>query len=93
MFDPSVQYAHSQFDLILSDMEEKFDDKFFEEYHRFVPKGPLWDECMLVYELFYNVVMLYHVEDGKYKEGTHVACEKVKEMLQSQFGADWPYLL
>ncbi|XP_070179634.1 fructosamine-3-kinase-like [Littorina saxatilis] len=86
LFDPSVQYAHSQFELILSHTEEKFDDKFFEEYHRIVPKGPLWDECMLVYELFYNIVMLYHVDDEKYKTGIHAKADQVKQMLQSHFG-------
>ena len=87
MFDPSVHYGHSQFDFIMSHAEEKFDDKFFEEYHRIVPKGPLWDECMLAYEFFYNVVMLYHVDEETFKLDMHTKADQVKAMLQSQFGA------
>nr|KAG5712776.1 hypothetical protein BaRGS_007373 [Batillaria attramentaria] len=67
LFDPSVQYADSQFDFVLSCMEDKFDDKFFKEYHKIVPRDARWDQTMLVYELFYNVVMWYHINDDKYR--------------------------
>jgi hypothetical protein len=87
VFDPSVLYGHSQLDLIIPHCEDKFDARFYEEYHRIIPKGPSWDECMLVYELFYNVVMLNHVDEERLKVGTHTKADKVKEMLCRQFGA------
>lgn len=87
IFDPSVWYGHNQLDLIIPHCEETFHKDFYEEYHRIIPKGPLWDECMLAYELFYNVVMLYHVEDKKMKCDMHRKADLVKEMLCKQFGA------
>lgn len=86
LYDPSVQYGHSQFDLILSHMETKFDDKFFEEYHKILPKDDTWERVMLVYELFYNVAMWYHVDEAQFRSGTHSSAERVREMLQKTYG-------
>ncbi|KAL8559603.1 hypothetical protein ACOMHN_008314 [Nucella lapillus] len=88
LFDPSVQYAHSQFDLLLSHAEDPFDDRFFEAYHSIMPRGPFWDECMLVYEFFYNVVMLYFVDEEKFKTALYPTLDSVKDMLKNRFGAE-----
>lgn len=86
LFDPSVQYAHSQFDLLLSHMEETFDDRFFEEYHKIIPKDASWDRVMLVYKLFYHIVMWYHVDEDKFRAGAHSSADQVTEILQKEFG-------
>lgn len=82
LFDPSVMYGHSQFDLILSHMEAQFEDTFFEEYHKIIPRGPHWDNCLKVYEFFYHLVSWYHIGEESCKTLTLQAADSVKEMIE-----------
>ena len=89
MFDPQVQYAHSVFDLIIPRMEEDFHPDFYTAYHKVIPKEPRWEDYMLVYELFYHLVMLYHVDDEKLQASLHPTADKVKDMLCNKYDAMW----
>ncbi|XP_025105573.1 fructosamine-3-kinase-like [Pomacea canaliculata] len=85
VFDPSVLYGHCQFDLILSYLEEAFDEQFFQEYHKIIPKSSRCNDFLLVYEFFYHAVMWYHIDDVKYQCSTHSSADRVKDMLQKQY--------
>lgn len=89
VFDPSVLYGHCQFDLILSYLEEAFDEQFFQEYHKIIPKSSRCNDFLLVYEFFYHAVMWYHIDDVKYQCSTHSSADRVKDMLQKQYITTW----
>jgi protein-ribulosamine 3-kinase len=57
VFDPSVCYAHSEFELGIMNMFGGFGKDFFEEYHRLVPKTePVeeYEDRVKLYELCVN---------------------------------------
>ncbi|XP_046545144.1 fructosamine-3-kinase-like [Haliotis rubra] len=83
VFDPSVNYAHSEFDLIIAKTEGGFHDDFFTSYYNILPKAKGFEDRVLVYELFYNVVMWYHVPEGQAREATIKSLDQVKELIKN----------
>ncbi|ESO83553.1 hypothetical protein LOTGIDRAFT_169246 [Lottia gigantea] len=84
LFDPSVNYAHTEFDLLLSYHEESFHDDFFKGYYEVLPEQPGIEKRMEAYKFFYNVIMWYHIDDDKYKVEAHNSADKIKDLIEHQ---------
>uniref|UniRef100_T1IJZ4 protein-ribulosamine 3-kinase n=1 Tax=Strigamia maritima TaxID=126957 RepID=T1IJZ4_STRMM len=53
VFDPASFYGHSEFDLAIAKMFGGFNRIFFDEYHRYMPKLPGYEDRLELYKLFH----------------------------------------
>ncbi|RAH44269.1 putative fructosamine-3-kinase [Aspergillus brunneoviolaceus CBS 621.78] len=79
VYDPSACYAHSEFELGIMRMFGGFGAKFFEEYHRLVPKTePVeeYEDRVRLYELYHH--LNHHAIFGAgYRSGAVSIMEKL----------------
>ncbi|KAK6183420.1 hypothetical protein SNE40_010907 [Patella caerulea] len=82
LFDPSLNYAHFEMDLLLSSTEDQFDDDFFTSYHKILPQLEGWEKRLEAYKFFYNVIMWYHIDEEQYKTSSYSSAEKVTDLIK-----------
>lgn len=53
LFDPATYYGHSEAELSIMNMFGGFSSTFWKEYHKSIPKAPMFEERMQLYELYH----------------------------------------
>ncbi|XP_068224688.1 ketosamine-3-kinase-like isoform X2 [Palaemon carinicauda] len=69
IFDPASFYGHHEFDLAIAGMFGGFSRRFWDEYHKVIPKAPGWNERHKLYQLFHNLNHWNHFGTG-YRSGS-----------------------
>ncbi|CEL99260.1 unnamed protein product [Vitrella brassicaformis CCMP3155] len=78
-FDPASFFGHHEFDLALAYMFGGFRDEFYQEYHRAIPRAPLFESRQLIYQLYQYLNQLNLFGDPRVKG----KCEELMDHILS----------